>query len=99
MHMDEELSKEEIRHTISSAKARSAHGPSGQTIALYNYIFSEIPTIFSHAIDELTFVPGLMRSPPFSWLMERKIVFIPKLGREGNRVSNLRLWEESHHAS
>jgi hypothetical protein len=90
MHMDEEFLKEEIRHAISSGKAGSAPGPSGQTIALYKYIFSEIPTIFSHAINELAFVPGLVHSPPFSWLMERKIVFIPKPGREGNRVSNLR---------
>jgi hypothetical protein len=90
MHMDNEFTKEEIRHAITSAKAGSAPGPSGQTIALYKYIFSEIPTIFSRAINELAFVPGLVHSPPFSWLMERKIVFIPKPGREGNRVSDLR---------
>jgi hypothetical protein len=39
-HMDEEFSKEEIRLAVSSAKAGSAPGPSGQTIALYKYIFS-----------------------------------------------------------
>jgi hypothetical protein len=90
MHMDKEFSRDEIKHAISSAKAGSAPGPSGQTIALYKYIFSEIPTIFCNAINELAFVPGLIHSPPFAWLRERKIVFIPKPGKEGNRVSNLR---------
>jgi hypothetical protein len=47
MHMDKEFSRDEIKHAISSAKAGSAPGPSGQTIALYKYIFSEIPTIFA----------------------------------------------------
>jgi hypothetical protein len=42
-HMDEEFSKEEIRHAISSAKVGSAPGPSGQTIALCKYIFLKFP--------------------------------------------------------
>ncbi len=80
-HMDSEFTREEIKHAISSAKADSAPGPSGQTIAIYKYIFIEIPSIFSKALNELAFVPGLIHSPAFAWLKECKIVFIPKPGK------------------
>jgi hypothetical protein len=90
LHMDIEFSKDEVGKALSSAKSDSAPGPSGQTIALYKYIFLEIPTIFCRAINELAFVPGLVQSPPFAWLGERRIVFIPKPGKEGNRIANLR---------
>ncbi len=63
-HMDTEFSKDEVGKALSSAKSDSASGPSGQTIALYKYIFLEIPTIFCKAVNELTFVPGLIQSPP-----------------------------------
>jgi hypothetical protein len=89
-YMDMEFSKDEVGKALSSAKSGSALGPSGQTIALYKYIFLEIPSIFCRAMNELAFVPGLIQSPPFAWLGERRIVFIPKSGKEGNRISNLR---------
>jgi hypothetical protein len=90
MLMDLEFSNDEIRRALSSTKADSAPGPLGQTTALYKYIFLEIPTIFCKAKNELAFVPWLIHSPPFAWLGERRIVFIPKPGKEGNRISNLK---------
>jgi hypothetical protein len=75
---------------ISSAKADSALGPSGQTIAIYKYIFSEILSIFSKALNKLAFVPGLIHSTAFSWLKQCKTVFIPKPGKKGDQISNLR---------
>jgi hypothetical protein len=89
-HMDSEFTREEIKHAISLAKADSTPGPSGQTIAIYKYIFSEIPRIFSKALNELAFVPGLIHSPAFAWLKERKIVFIPKPGKQADQILNLR---------
>ncbi len=74
-HMDEEFTKEEVKKAISSAKAGTAPGPTGQSIALFKYIFCEIPSIFTKSLNELAFVPGLFAPTPFSWLEERRVVF------------------------
>jgi hypothetical protein len=89
-HMAEEFTIDKVKKAISSAKASSAPGPTGQTIALYKYIFSVIPQTLTKALNQMTFVPGLIESPTFVWLKKRRIVFIPKTGREGDTISNLR---------
>ena len=88
--LDVEFSKEEVKKAISSAKASTAPGPSGQTIAIFKYLYAEIPNILTRALNELTFVPRLIDAPAFAWLKERRIVFIPKPGKAGDRVSGLR---------
>jgi hypothetical protein len=82
--MAEEFSIEEVKKAVSSAKASSAPGPTGQTITSYKYIFSVIPQMLTKALNQITFVPGLIESPTFAWLIERRRVFIPKPGREGD---------------
>jgi len=88
--MENEVEIDEVRKALASAKADSAPGPSGQTIAIFKYIFSQVPVLFTRAINELIFVPGLVGHPMFCWLQERKVVSIPKPGKVPDRVGNLR---------
>ncbi len=64
MGLDVEFSKEEVKKAISSAKASTAPGPSGQTI--FKYLYAEIPNILTRALNELTFVPRLIDAPAFA---------------------------------
>jgi hypothetical protein len=58
--MAEEFSIEEVKKAVSSAKASSAPGLTGQTIMSYKYIFSVIPQMLTKALNQITFVPGLI---------------------------------------
>jgi hypothetical protein len=42
-----EITSDEVRQAMQSAKAHSAPGPSGQTLGFYKYIFAQIPHIFT----------------------------------------------------
>jgi hypothetical protein len=64
-------------------------GSTGKTASLYKYIFSMIPNTFVKALTELAFVPGLVNSPAFMWLKDRKEVHIKKPGKTLDRVGNL----------
>jgi hypothetical protein len=64
--LDVEFSKEKVKKAISSAKASTAPGPSGQTIAIFKYLYAEIPNILTRALNELTFVPRLIDAPAFA---------------------------------
>jgi hypothetical protein len=72
-HMDQEFTKEEIKKAISSALVARAPGLSERSIAIYKYIFTG-PNIFARALNELAFGSGLIKSPSFAWLRERRIV-------------------------
>jgi len=41
-------------------------------------LFKENPTLFTAAINQLVFVPGLATHSDYLWIKERKIVYIPK---------------------
>jgi hypothetical protein len=86
----EDVTDEEVKYALSSAKTSSAPGPSGQSIAIFKYLYSQVPKLMLATINQLIFVPGLIKSGAFAWLLERKIVFIPKPGKVPDRVQNLR---------
>ena len=88
--LNEDVTKEEIQLALSSAKVRSSPGPSGQSISIFKYLFSQIPKLMTAAINQLIFVPGLMHGSSFAWLIERRVVYIPKPGKPADRVGNLR---------
>jgi hypothetical protein len=94
--MAEEFSVKEVKKAISSAKASSAPGPTGETIALYKYIFSIIPQTLTKALNQITFVPGLIESPTFVWLKERRIDHCYCLRRctRSKLEYSLREWQE-----
>ena len=89
-YMDMPYSIEEIKNALKTAKKTSSPGPSGQGISLFKYIFKIIPCTFMSALNELTFVPGLVHDDAFQWLLSRNIVYIPKPGKEPNSVGNVR---------
>ena len=87
--LDQEFTFQDVKKALSNSKG-TAPGPTGQTASLYKYIFSMIPNTFVKALNELAFVPGLIDSPTFIWLKDRKVVYIPKPGKTPDRVGNLR---------
>ena len=88
--MDMPFSIEEVKQALKSSKKSSAPGPTGQGISLFKYLAKMIPSILLSALNELTFVPGLIHDPAFSWLLHRNIVYIPKPGKAPNKIGNIR---------
>jgi len=76
--MASSVSAQEIFESIKDAKEFSASGPTGQSIAMYKLLFADNPLLFTAAINQLTFVPGLANSVEYKWVKERKIIYIPK---------------------
>ena len=66
--LDKEFSTDEVKEVLTQAAGKSALGPSGQSVGIFKYIFSEIPLTMTVALNELTFVPGFMESPCFAWI-------------------------------
>jgi len=88
--LEEEIASDEIRLALKKAKAQSAPGPTGQTVAIFKYLNSEIPYIFSKVVNEIAFVPRFQQIKLLDWIKERFIVFIPKVGKAPNKIENLR---------
>ena len=66
--LDKEFSTDEVKEGLTQAAGKSAPGPSGQSVGIFKYIFSEIPLTMTVALNELTFVPGFMESPCCAWI-------------------------------
>jgi hypothetical protein len=88
--MDDDFTVDDIKNAIRQAAKKAAPGPTGHTTALYAFIFSEIPEIFTKAINELIFVPGLSKSQIFQWIRFRHIIYIPKPNKDHTKIENLR---------
>ena len=88
--LDTEFTMSEVKEALSQAAGKSAPGPSGQSVGIFKFIFSEIPLTMTVALNELTFVPGFMDSPCFAWIKQRYITYIPKVGKIPDRPDNLR---------
>ena len=76
--LEEEFSQEEVYEAIKEANEVSAPGPSGQNIAFYKLLFTDIPHIMTQAINQMVFVPQLCAMPQFQWIQKRKVIYIPK---------------------
>lgn len=88
--MEQEITQLEVKETLGQAASKSAPGPTGQTIGIFKYIFSEMPATMTAALNELTFVPGFHESPCFRWVKQRYISYIPKVGKTADKPENLR---------
>jgi len=55
--LEEEFTQEEVLEAIKEANEVSAPGPSGQNIAFYKLLFTDIPHIMTQAINQMVFVP------------------------------------------
>jgi len=76
--LEEEFSTIEIYQAIQAANETSASGISGQSISMYKLLFLEIPELFTAAMNQLVFLPGLMESEELRWIRRRKVIWIPK---------------------
>ena len=85
--LDTEFTVSEVKEALSQAAGKSAPGPSGQSVGIFKFIFSEIPITMTVALNELAFVPGFLDSP---WIKLRFITYIPKVGKILDRSDNLR---------
>jgi hypothetical protein len=59
--LEEEFTPEEVKAAISEANEVSAPGPSGQTISFFKLLFMTIPTVMTSALNQLVFVPELIK--------------------------------------
>jgi len=57
-------------HEISRIKSRDH--------LIITVLDADNPLLFTAAINQLTFVPGLANSVEYKWVKERKIIYIPK---------------------
>ena len=73
--LDTEFTMSEVKEALSQAAGKSAPGPSGQSVGIFKFIFSEIPLTMTVALNELAFVSGFMDSPCFAWIKQRYITY------------------------
>lgn len=46
--------------------------------AFFKLLFAACPAIFTKAINQMTFVPGILNQDHLKWIRKRKIIYIPK---------------------
>jgi len=85
-----EITSDEVRQALQSAKAHSAPGPSGQTLGFFKYIFSQIPYIFTRCMNLVAFCDDILDSPALTWIKQRKVIYIPKPGKDPLSPSSYR---------
>ncbi len=85
-----EIDMDEVRQALQNAKSQSAPGPTGQTLGFYNYIFQQIPYTFTKCMNIITYCDDILDSPSLQWIKKRKVVHIPKPGKDRNLASSYR---------
>jgi len=75
--LTEQIFLEEIFSSVMAAHEYSASGLYGQSIPMYKLLFKENSVLFTAAINQLVFVPGIATQDQFKWIKERKVVYIP----------------------
>ena len=76
--LEQEFSQHEVKDALSEAEETSAPGPSGHSITFYKLLFLETPKLFTEALNQLVFVPGISNMKGVEWIHNRKIIYIPK---------------------
>ena len=74
------FSSMEVKKVIKSLKNVSSPGPSGEPKQLYLYLFNLLPKIVTETLNNIKDFPDISATQ-FSWIKERRIIFIPKKGR------------------
>jgi hypothetical protein len=86
----DEIDRDEVRQALQNAKPQSAPGPTGQTLGFYKYLFQQIPYIFTKCMNIITFYDDILDSPSLQWIKKRKVVYIPKPGKDKYLASSYR---------
>jgi hypothetical protein len=86
----DEITRDEVRQALQTAKAHSAPGPTGQTIGFYKFIFQQIPYLFTRCMNVITFWDDILDSAALTWIKQRKVIYIPKPGKDPLSPSSYR---------
>jgi hypothetical protein len=74
--LNNEITMDELKESLSSAKVCSAPGPSGHSFSIYKFFFTQVPKLMLAAVNQAIFVPNLLHSKTFEWMLERRVIFI-----------------------
>ena len=75
---DKDFSKEEIQNVLRNFKNNTAPGPSCITKHTLLFLLEKFPNLFVDIINDLINTPDLCKSKFTKWIMQRKVIFIPK---------------------
>ncbi len=64
------------KRSLSSTKVCSAPCPSGHSFSIYKFFFTQVPKLMLAAVNQAIFVPNLLHSKTFEWMLERRVIFI-----------------------
>ncbi len=78
----DEITRDEVLQALQTAKVHSAPGPTGQTLGFYKFIFHQIPYLFTRCMNILIFYDDILDSPSLKWIKQRRIIYIPKPGKD-----------------
>jgi hypothetical protein len=78
----DDITRDEVKQALQKAKAHSAPGPTGQTLGFYKYIFQQIPYIFTRCMNIVAFCDDILDSAALTWIKRRKVIYIPKAGKD-----------------
>jgi hypothetical protein len=78
----DDITRDEVKQALQKAKAHSAPGPTGQTLGFYKYIFQQIPYIFTRCMNIVAFCDDILDSAALTWIKQRKVIYIPKAGKD-----------------
>ena len=85
MHV--QINEELIKDTIKSMRFDAAPGPSGRGKRYYMFLFNLNKSFFTQAISQLLQIDNF-QTPRFSWIILRKIIFIPKRDKDKTECAN-----------
>ena len=88
-NMHVQINEELIKDTIKSMRFDAAPGPSGRGKRYYMFLFNLNKSFFTQAISQLLQIDNF-QTPRFSWIILRKIIFIPKRDKDKTECANFR---------
>ena len=92
--LDDLITSDQLQEAISQMKNMSCPGPLGITNRLLKTIFPLIQEVMTKAANVLLFSDGPVETP--RWLFHRKVIFIPKPGRNPTSEDSYRGLSNQH---
>jgi hypothetical protein len=87
--LNNEITMDKLKESLSSAKVCSAPGPSGPSISIYKSLFTQVPKLMLAAVNQAIFFLNLIHSKTFEWMLKRCVIFICKNGKSPDRIASL----------
>jgi hypothetical protein len=81
-HLGDEITRDEVKAALQSAKAHSAPGPTEETLGFYKFIFQQIPYFFTRCINNIVFNDDILDNASLLWIKKQRVLYIPKPGKD-----------------